>query len=475
MKANKLVVELFSLAILSGCLIACSKLTKEANTQSMQNMKVNRTNSNAKSNIFADDDYDAMIDEKNSTVLNLSDISKLKAKNVSVSGNVITISSGGTYILTGKLDDGRIVVNAKSDDKVRLVLKGVEISSTRGNPILVENAKKTIITLASDTKNKLELKGEFNKEENKDSVIFSKSDLSFNGTGILNLFSPYGRGIVSQDKVVFVDGKYAMDTSGNTVSAKNSVAIADGKYDIKSGEKGSGLKTTGSDNKGSVYIANGNFNISAGKDGINSNSKVTINNGNIKIKSGDNGIESENIDIRGGNTQVVSKDDGIFASGKKDTKPDSLHIQISGGKVNIYSEKNGLNSKGDISVTGGETVVESSSNTENLTMNYRGSAKITGGTFVGVGNDSMVKSFGDSSTQGSMLMKFDKKTKEDLKVLDESGKTLAEYKPKSEYQTVIVSTKDIRENKKYKLVAGDQTLDVFLDKINYKSAELVEK
>ena len=167
---------------------------------------------------------------------------------MSVSGNVITISSGGTYILTGKLDDGRIVVNAKSDDKVRLVLKGVEISSTRGNPILVENAKKTIITLASDTKNKLELKGEFNKEENKDSVIFSKSDLSFNGTGILNLFSPYGRGIVSQDKVVFVDGKYAMDTAGNTVSAKNSVAIADGKYDIKSGEKGSGLKTTGSDN-----------------------------------------------------------------------------------------------------------------------------------------------------------------------------------------------------------------------------------
>ena len=53
MKANKLVVELFSLAILSGCLIACSKPTKEANTQSMQNMKVNRTNSNAKSNIFA--------------------------------------------------------------------------------------------------------------------------------------------------------------------------------------------------------------------------------------------------------------------------------------------------------------------------------------------------------------------------------------------------------------------------------------
>lgn len=475
MKANKLVVELFSLAILSGCLVACSKPTKETNTHSMQNMKVNRTNSNAKSNIFADDDYDAMVDEKNSTILNLSDISKIKGENVSVSGNVITISAGGTYILTGKLDDGQIVVNAKSNDKVKLVLKGVDLSSSKGSPILVENAKKTIITLASDTNNKLELKGEYNKEDNKDSVIFSKSDLSFNGTGILNLFSPYGRGIVSQDKVVFVDGKYAMDTAGNTVSANNSVAIADGKYDIKSGEKGTGLKASGDGNKGRVYIANGNFKISAGKDGINSNSKVTINNGNINIKSGDNGIESENIDIRGGNTQVVSKDDGIFASSKKDTEPDSLHIQISGGKVSVYSEKNGLNSKGDIFVTGGETIVESSNNSENSVLNYEGSAKISGGTFVGAGNSSTVKSFGDSSTQGSMLMKFDKKTKENLKVLDESGKTLTEYKPKSEYQTVIVSTKGIKENNKYTLVAGNQTLDVFLDKINYKSAELVEK
>lgn len=475
MKANKLVVELFSLAILSGCLVACSKPTKETNTHSMQNMKVNRTNSNDKSNIFADDDYDAMVDEKNSTILNLSDISKIKGENVSVSGNVITISAGGTYILTGKLDDGQIVVNAKSNDKVKLVLKGVDLSSSKGSPILVENAKKTIITLASDTNNKLELKGEYNKEDNKDSVIFSKSDLSFNGTGILNLFSPYGRGIVSQDKVVFVDGKYAMDTAGNTVSANNSVAIADGKYDIKSGEKGTGLKASGDGNKGRVYIANGKFKISAGKDGINSNSKVTINNGNINIKSGDNGIESENIDIRGGNTQVVSKDDGIFASSKKDTEPDSLHIQISGGKVSVYSEKNGLNSKGDISVTGGETIVESSNNSENSVLNYEGSAKISGGTFVGAGNSSTVKSFGDSSTQGSMLMKFDKKTKENLKVLDESGKTLTEYKPKSEYQTVIVSTKGIKENNKYTLVAGNQTLDVFLDKINYKSAELVEK
>lgn len=474
MKANKLVVELFSLAILSGCLISCSKTTKETNPQSMQNMKVNKTNSNSKSNIFSDDDYDAMVDEKNSTVLNLSDISNIKGKNINVSGNVITISSGGTYILTGKLDEGQIVVNASNEDKVRLVLKGVDISSSKGNIILIENAKKTIITLASDSNNKLELKGT-NSKDNKDSVIFSKSDLSFNGTGVLNLLSPYGRGIVSQDKVVFVDGKYAMDTAGNTISANNSLAIADGKYDIKAGEKGTGLKVHGSDKKGRIYIANGKLDITTGKDGINSNSNVTINNGNINIKSDENGIEGENIDIRGGNTRVVSKDDGIITSSEKNTEMDSLFIRIVGGNVSIHSKNNGLNSKGNILISGGETFVESSDNTDKSAINYGGSAKITGGTFIATGNNSMTKTFGDSSTQGSILMSFSKKTKENLKVLDENGKTLAEYKPKSEYKSVIVSTKDIKENKKYKLVAGEQTLDLLLDKINYKSAELVEK
>ena len=197
MRANKLVVELFSLAILSGSLVACSKNASSSKPQSMQNMKINTTKSNSKSNIFTDDDYNAIVDEKNSTILNLSDISNIKSENVSISGNVVTISSEGTYILTGKLEEGQIIVNVKGEDNVRLVLKEVYISSSKGSPILIENARKTIITLASNTNNKLELKGDFGKEKNKDSVIFSNIDLSFNGTGILNLFSPYGRGKLS--------------------------------------------------------------------------------------------------------------------------------------------------------------------------------------------------------------------------------------------------------------------------------------
>lgn len=443
MRANRLVVELFSLAILSGCLVACSKPTKKVNMQTLQAMKLNKEN---KANLFEDDDYDAMIDEKKGIKIDLSDISNVKGKNVSVSGNVLTISSGGTYILTGRLEEGQIIVNAKNSDKVRIVLNGVNLYSSTNTPIFIKNSKKTIITLASESENVLALKGSIDEtEDNKNSVIFSKSDLSFNGTGVLNLSSLYGRGIISQDKIVFVDGKYAIDTATDSVNSNSSVAIAGGKYKIKAGE-----------------------------DGIKSNSSVTIANGELDIKSGEDGIESKRIDIKGGNTQVVSKSDGIKAKSKKGANAD-LYIKISGGKVNILADKNGLDSEGDIFIAGGETFVEGSQNSKSLAMGYDGTASITGGKFIATGNDLMVKSFGELSTQGSVLMSFSKETKEELKVLDKMKKVLAKYKPKRAYKNVIVSVNDMKLGQTYKLMAGSEVLNITLDKINYGSAKLVEK
>lgn len=443
MRANRLVVELFSLAILSGCLVACSKPTKKVNMQTLQAMKLNKEN---KTNLFEDDDYDAMIDEKKGIKIDLSDISNVKGKNVSVSGNVLTISSSGTYILTGRLEEGQIIVNAKNSDKVRIVLNGVNLSSSTNTPIFIKNSKKTIITLASESENVLALKGSIDEtEDNKNSVIFSKSDLSFNGTGVLNLSSLYGRGIISQDKIVFVDGKYAIDTATDSVNSNSSVAIAGGKYKIKAGE-----------------------------DGIKSNSSVTIANGELDIKSGEDGIESKRIDIKGGNTQVVSKSDGIKAKSKKGANAD-LYIKISGGKVNILADKNGLDSEGDIFIAGGETFVEGSQNSKSLAMGYDGTASITGGKFIATGNDLMVKSFGELSTQGSVLMSFSKETKEELKVLDKMKKVLAKYKPKRAYKNVIVSVNDMKLGQTYKLMAGSEVLNITLDKINYGSAKLVEK
>ena len=41
----------------------------------------------------------------------------------------MTITDEGTYLLTGTLHDGQIIVNAEESDKVQLVLNGVNITS----------------------------------------------------------------------------------------------------------------------------------------------------------------------------------------------------------------------------------------------------------------------------------------------------------------------------------------------------------
>ena len=69
------------------------------------------------------------------------------------SGSQVTISAGGTYLISGSLSNGQIVVDAPDTDVVRLVLNGVDITSATGPAIQVDAAKKVILILADGTKN----------------------------------------------------------------------------------------------------------------------------------------------------------------------------------------------------------------------------------------------------------------------------------------------------------------------------------
>lgn len=278
------------MAILSGSLVACTSGTttnKQSNSQ-VQSVEAQYTNK-SKTGIFEDDDYDTTFDEGTSVKINLEQLDNLSIEGVKFENNSLSISKAGTYILEGKLTEGQILVNVKDSEKVKLVLNGVDISSSTKTPIFVESADKVVITLVSNTQNNLSLTKEVeNTENNKNSVIFSKGDLSFNGKGVLNLLSEYGKGIISEDKLVFIDGKYEINTLDHALRGTSSVAIADGEYDIKTGDEADAIKSEHESDKnlGYVYIDKGNFNISAGDDGITASSNVTISDGNINLLAG---------------------------------------------------------------------------------------------------------------------------------------------------------------------------------------------
>lgn len=72
------------------------------------------------SDMFTDQDKEIGYDEESSAVIKLSDDkSSCDSDAVQIVGNTITIVDEGTYILSGMLTNGMIIVDAEDSDKVQ--------------------------------------------------------------------------------------------------------------------------------------------------------------------------------------------------------------------------------------------------------------------------------------------------------------------------------------------------------------------
>lgn len=228
---------------------------------------------------------------------------KAASSGVSISGNIITISKEGTYVLSGALSEGQIVVDADSA-KVQLVLDNIDITCASSAAIYVKNADKTFITLAEDSENILMNTAEYEAidENNIDAVIFSKDDLTLNGKGTLTINSEYGHGIVSKDDLKLVSGTCNITAKNHALSGKDSVRIAAGTYNLTSGKDGIHSENADDDEKGFVYIASGDFTIESTGDGIDASYVVQIDDGDFEITAGggaENATKTHN-DMPGG-------------------------------------------------------------------------------------------------------------------------------------------------------------------------------
>lgn len=224
---------------------------------------------------------------------------------VSISGNIITITKEGTYVLSGALSEGQIIVDADSA-KVQLVLDNADITCASSAAIYVKNADKAFITLAEGSENILMNTAEFEAidDNNIDAVIFSKDDLTLNGKGTLTINSEYGHGIVSKDDLKLVGGTCNITAKTHALSGKDSVRIAAGTYNLTSGKDGIHSENADDDEKGFVYIASGDFTIESTGDGIDASYVVQIDDGDFDITAGD-GAENAtktNNEMPGGGT-----------------------------------------------------------------------------------------------------------------------------------------------------------------------------
>lgn len=257
------------------------------------------------SDMFTNRDKEIGYDDESAIAINLSDgASTADSNSVVIDGDTITITEEGTYILSGSLTNGQIVVDAENA-KVQLVLDNADISCETSAAIYVKAADKVFITTTDGSTNTVCTSGEFEAidDNNIDAAIFSKSDLTLNGAGSLEVTCPNGHGILSKDDLVITSGEYVVDAGKHALSGKDSVRIAGGTFDLTAGRDGIHSENTDEEEKGFVYIENGSFTITSDGDGIDASYIVEIVDGSFDITAGggyENGEVHTDNDMMGG-------------------------------------------------------------------------------------------------------------------------------------------------------------------------------
>ena len=314
--------------------------------------------------LFTNRDLEQVADTSDATQITVS------------SGEDVTISEEGVYVISGTAEDVTITVDADSSAKVQLVLDGLTITNADSPAIYVMSADKVFITTAQGTANTLKVTGEFATtfEDNVDGVIFAKDDIVFNGLGTLVIDSS-DNGIVGKDDVKVTGGTYEITAAKHGIQGKDSVAIADGAFTIVAGKDGIHAENSDDQSLGYVYIADGSFAIKSSSDGIEGDAVVQIDDGTFTFDSVE-GIEGTYVQVNGGTIDIMASDDGINATSKSTEY--NVVIEINGGDITIamaQGDTDALDSNGDLFINGGTIDI-----TAQFAFDFDGQGQLNGGT-----------------------------------------------------------------------------------------------
>lgn len=412
-----------TLMLLSGC----GKTAGNVNSDTADSSEVTEQSGSEESaasqsdtddidSMFTDRDKEVGYDEEKCVAITLSDDgSSCDNTSVAIDGQTITITEEGTYLLSGSLSNGSVVVATDENVKVRLILNGVVINNDSSAAVYVQSADKVFITLAPDSENKLSnggtyaitaasqglsgkdsiriLDGDFTITSGKDALHSENEDNAEKGFvyiagGNFNLTAS-GDGISASGNMTLLDGMYTMTTGGGSEN---------GKDHQEGGPGGQGGPGGGMDNPGEDLMTSGERPMESrgempdngqmmeqparsdeeteteettGTKGIKAKGNLIISGGTYTINAADDGIHSNsNITINGGTVAIASGDDGVHADGQVTVNDGTIAISesyegiegnekvlIVGGQITLTSSDDGFN--GDtIEISGGHTEID---------------------------------------------------------------------------------------------------------------------
>lgn len=538
--------------ILCACLLlsSCGKKNTASGTNNINNMSAVTE--------ISTDDMDFEFSNKDTTY----DYDESEAKMIADSEKAVKITAEGTYVVSSEHES--ITVSAPDTAKVRIILKNATVSNTSGPAIHIEKADKVFITAYKGTTNTLSdgtsYTGDF-KDTNVDGTIFSKTDLTLNGEGTLNITGNYKCGAVSKDDLIICGLNLTVKSTGCSLEGKDCIKIRDAAITVSSG--GDGIRSTNTEkaNKGFVYIETGNIDITSGNDGIQAATVLKAANGNVKITAGGaadtkqnsggrnmpgfggktqttddeestkglkagslivideggfevsskddsfhsngdieinggsftaatgddgfhadsnliinggsitvgrsyEGLEGQKVTVTGGNIDITASDDGINAAspsssgsstdGRPGNSDSNALITIGGGYILVNASGDGIDSNGNVVISGGTVLVSGPTDNRNAAFDYDGEATVSGGTVILCGSSGMAQGFSDKSEQASFMYTLDSSASagSSVALTDEKGNVIASFIPAKQYNNIVITSSSLKNGSSYKLVIG---------------------
>ena len=312
----------------------------------------------------------------------------------------MTISSAGSYDLSGTVTDKNIVLSASCT----LNLNSFSLTNSGSlTPILISSSQTVTMTLTGSS-NLIDSSSNSNEGT---IYLQSGASLTISGTGTLS---------ITPNKLMAINGT---DTTSLTVSGGPTINIQSSStnawwvylrdsvtfnnaiftYSCSSGENHA------IDSEGTVKLVKGTYTLTAGNGkGIQSENYLYIGEENgsdsdlkLTITTANEGIEAKKIEIYSGTITIDASEDGINAASSGSDCDETVqcsgncacYLIYKGGSLTLTSGEDGIDVNGDITISGGEIVVFAASSSEDQPIDQDGLLSITGGTILAAGSSAM--------------------------------------------------------------------------------------
>lgn len=368
---------------------------------------------------------------------------------LTVTGGVISIISGGgsanAQQKTDNMRDWWDFDNSASDDN-SASCKGLKA----GKALVISGGSITI--------------------DAQDDALHTDGDMTISGGECI--LSTGDDGAHAELSLTVLDGKITVLTSYEGLEA-NQITLADGELDITATDDG--INANGGSDGFSGGFGGGFGGGRGGMGGSFGGRRNDTNNqsGDMTPPDNNNMTPPDNSNMQtppddnapSGNPPTMQGQDAADSTTTDDTTDKQPVLLITGGKITVNADGDGLDSNGNLRVEGGDITVNGPSNGGNGALDIGtengGAGVIAGGTLIALGASNMTENFGSTSTQCAFLVTMNSfGAGETITITDSQGNVLYTGVTVKSANSVVFSSADLVVGETYTVTIGSSSATV---------------